>query len=178
MIIDFDNFLNEISTHKTETDYKFEIVQHTSYDDEVVYRYIFNSKNNNTYILDFEPLYEEIKNNEFLKKSKNILTSTINNEKYAKIISVEFTISGRTENDYNEPTNINENYDVLSRVSYLIDLFLNNFAHFDIYIIGYVNNKKLSLYSNYHKLFKNFNIVEAKSDYFIGGLSTFFIKNN
>lgn len=175
MIIEFLDFLNEIDTKKISTPYKFEIVPHDLYPNDVVYRYIFETMKNNTYVLDFEPFYEEITDsNIFLDSSKN--KYNVDGVECAKIISIEFTLYGRTEDNYETLTNFDEKYDVIGRISYLVDNFMLSYPHYDIFIIGYVNSKKEKLYSNYNKLFKNFEMFRGKSEFFQKGLSTFFVK--
>ena len=127
--------------------------------------------------MDFDPLYEPIESESFLINASNLLKSS-NGKIASKIISVEFTISGRTDNTFDDLTKKDEQYDVIGKISFLIENFINKHSEFDIYLIGYTTEiRKNSLYSNYYHLFNDFKLIKGKSEYFPGGLSTYFLKN-
>jgi hypothetical protein len=127
------------------TDYnniKYDIEKYKSpiYHDEENITYFFDSKNGNEYRLDLVVLKE---NDDDLKDKR------LHNKKF---ISVSFSIGNATELNYDDITNKNELYDVMSRLKYLIklneDLILNDY----VFMFGKPDDGKLKMYEYFIKI--------------------------
>jgi hypothetical protein len=105
------NKVNEIFDSKLDKlEYNEEKYKHSKYTNEENIIYYFKSKSNIEYRLDLVILMEE---NSSLKDVR------LHDKKF---ISVSFSVANSNDENYDTPTNLNELYDVMSRIRYLIEL--------------------------------------------------------
>jgi hypothetical protein len=166
--------INEVLDDKLETEYKIK----KNYLDEFKNKlttYSFKTDSGNEYDVDFynetidpEDIY--INNNKFLsdfilEKHNNLSKAIILGFTHVDNKKVKFDNNdyGTIDDPYIKRTNKNEKYELLSRIIFLIDEFINK-NNYKFYIIGkntYENN--LNVYINiFKKLFQNkFEMVET-----------------
>ena len=125
---------NEIFNSEIDhMDFKLSKKDSQHINDDYDYIYYFKSKNNNEYRLDLIKFKEDkVRNKELLNKT---------------FISISYTIVGRTESDYDERTNIHEQYDLLMRVKFLLKDFKNKYLKSDeIFMFGKTEDEKYDMY--------------------------------
>jgi len=107
--------------------------QHVKNDSD--YTYYFKSKSNNTYRLD-------------LIKFKEDNTNIKNFELHDKVfISISYTLSDRNSENYDDLTDLNEPYDLLMRVKFLIKDYKNNYMKNDeVFMFGKPQEQKTNIY--------------------------------
>jgi hypothetical protein len=179
---EINNFISEIFDKLIPTEYK--TVNNIEYGDFSYDQYIFSTKSNEKYEVDF--YYTTLR----LNKLSN-LSNYYPNENLINCIDIGFTlfndvnngyhdfgIEGTPDDPYIKRTNKNEQYEVLGKVAYIINEYIETHPQQKIYAIGkntYKSNLKAYEYM-YSKLFKSFTMVEDISDYYEEG-AIYFIKN-
>jgi hypothetical protein len=177
------NIIFEIFDKLIPTEYT--VVKDIKYGEFIYDQYVFTTKSNQKYEVDF---YHTILN---LNKLKNVI-EYFPNEKIINCIDIGFTIFNNVDNDYhdygiegtlNDPylkrTNKNEQYEVLGKVAYIVNEYIEKHPEQKIYAIGkntYKSNLKTYEYM-YEKLFKFFIKIEDKSENYNEG-AIYFIKNH
>ena len=102
--------LNEIfNSEINKLEYQVESIKNLKYPEELDYIYRFESKNNNKYRLDLV----------IIKEDNPLKDIRLHNKIF---ISVSFSISDATEENYDDETNFYESYDLMNRIKYLIDI--------------------------------------------------------
>jgi len=150
----FDNInkyleLNEIfDTNINKLDYTLEEYKHPVYDNEINKTYFFNSKNGNKYRTDFVILKED---------NSNLKDSRLFNKKF---ISISFSLAESTEINYDEPTNLNELYDVMGRIRYLIGINEHKINEGYVFMFGKPTDDKIKMYKYFIKIcFPNYRLI-------------------
>jgi len=170
-ILDFSNFrLNEELDFKMiETDFKKIPIDSIFIPGEkdTIYRFFLNS--GNSYDLYFS-LTKEVGSK--LKDSKSISDYTDN---YIPTIFFSLTNRGLNVNTFDLLTNKNEKFEVMSKVIYLIDNFVNS-NNYDVYSIGEVDENKYRFYSYYLHNLPYFKIKEGTSNNYNGKMAYYLIK--
>jgi hypothetical protein len=180
---EINNFIFEILDTLISTEY--DILKDNKYAGFYFDIYRFKSNSGNYYDVDFYK--SEINPNEYDNISKYF--SNVNK---LKIIDIGFTSTNydRTEpinleNPENDPyvkrTNKNEQYEVLGKVGYLIQEYINNNPDINVYAVG-KNSNSLNL-AAYLQMYKNifankFILIEDRSENYNGDDAYYFIKNN
>lgn len=152
---EFDKLINEIFDSKIKTDY--ETIKKT-FDGFNVEAYRFESKNHNQYDLEF--LFN-VQLTDFRLDNGEIFSEYLNsNIKYFETVDIAFTLSERIKNDdniehkeYTRNTEYNEQLDVLGRIVYLVDVFINEHPEINVYVIG--RNTHKTKINAYKKMFSN-----------------------
>jgi hypothetical protein len=141
----FDSNINMVK------DIDFEIIKykHIVYENEYNYKFIFKT-NKSEYRLDFIILIEN---------NKNINNDILKNKKY---VSVSFSEENVNSEDYDTPTNNEEQYEVLNKVIYLVNYFKNMISDRYIFMFGDPNNNsKINIYKYIlEKCFPNYRIIK------------------
>lgn len=143
--------INEIfETEYENVDYTISKYPHPEYKNEFNYTYLFDSKNGNSYRLDFVILLED----------NNNLKNKILHDK--KFISVGYSLSNRTDKNYDDPTDLEEQYDLLNRIKFLIKEFKKNInENIYIFMFGKPSDKKFIMYKYIlEKCFPNYRIIK------------------
>lgn len=123
---------------------------HPEYDNEFNYTYHFDSKNGNSYRLDFVILMED---------NNNLVNKILHDKKF---ISVGYSLSDRNDKNYDDPTNLEEQYDLLGRIIFLINEFKKNINE-EVYtfMFGKPSDKKYSMYKYIlDKCFPDYKIIK------------------
>ena len=66
--------------------------------------------------------------------------------------------------DFDSLTNNNEKLEIMGKIIYLINVYVN-IHDYSIYSIGEVDEKKMKFYNYYRKYFKEYQILSGKSKY-------------
>ena len=175
------NFVFEVFDALIPTEY--EVINDIYYGGITYDQYVFTTNSTQKYEVDF---YHTILN---LNKLNNI-SDYFPDEKLINCIDVGFTIFNNVDNDYhdygidgtlNDPylkrTNKNEQYEVLGKIAFIINEYIEKYPEQKIYAIGkntYKSNLKIYEYM-YEKLFKSFTKVEDISEYYNEG-ALYYIK--
>lgn len=159
------NNLNEIFDSKQKTDYS--IIKSDTYD-SITYR--FKTNNNISYDLEF---YKNEINTDLLLNNKFKLCNIIDIDCDYKInvIDISFTTTDRlvnnddiSHNEYYKLTNNNEIIELMARISYLINEYINKNPNIKIYCVGKDNssdkeikgsNKLIVYQAMYDRIFSN-----------------------
>ena len=150
MIKDYKIF--ELVTSMKETKFQFKEFRGYYKHDLTDYRYIFKTNSGTKYKLDLKAIKEKniIFNDD--TELKDYSKTKIQDTNICYVIS--YTLFERSHLNYEEETNKNEHYELLSKIMYLLQDFRNKFENYNVFIFGTVSDKKLKFYSNYFKMFK------------------------
>lgn len=110
--------------------------------------YFFKSKSNTEYRLDLVVL---------LEKNEDLKDKRLHNKKF---ISVSFSLSSSNYENYDDQTNLNELYDVMSRIRYLIQLneYKTNLNY--VFMFGKPAENKINMYKYFIKIcFPDYKLV-------------------
>lgn len=142
--------INEIFDKELDhLDYDINVYKHPVYENEENITYFFNTEKNNRYRLDLVILKE---NNKDLKDIR------LHNKKF---ISVSFSKSDATEDDYDNETNLYELYDIMSRIRYLIKLNEYKIENNYVFMFGKPNENKINMYEYFIKMcFPNYILIK------------------
>ena len=133
--------IDEIFDSKLDKlDFKEEVYDHPVYEGEKNTTYFFKSKRGNEYRLDLVILMES---------NSNLKDNRLHNKKF---ISVSFSISDATDDNYDDVTNKNELYDVMSRIRYLIKLNEYRINNGYVFMFGKPDEEKINMYSMFIKI--------------------------
>jgi len=139
------NFLNiekidEIFDSKIDNlDYTENKYKHSKYNNEENITYVFKSKSNTEYRLDLVVLLEE---------NKNLKDIRLHDKKF---ISVSFSLLNSNDENYDTPTNLNELYDVMSRIRYFIELNEYKINNNYVFMFGKPSTNKIKMYEYFIK---------------------------
>lgn len=102
--------------------------------------YFFKSKSNTEYRLDLVVL---------LEGNENLKDKRLHNKRF---ISVSFSLSNSKYENYDDQTNLNELYDVMSRIRYLIQLneYKTNLNY--VFMFGKPAENKINMYKYFIKI--------------------------
>ena len=106
----------------------------------------------------------------------NTSIDDITNE-YIPTIFFSLTERGLDPNTFDVLTNNKENFEVMGKVIYIIDNFVNS-NKYNVYSIGEVDDNKYRFYSYYLHNLNYFKIVEGTSYSYNGKMVYYLIKNN
>jgi len=141
--------IDEIFDSKlSELEFKESKYAHDLYQDEENIIYYFKSKTDIEYRLDLVILIE---------KNTSLKDVRLHNKKF---ISVSFSLANSNNLNYDTPTNLNELYDVMSRIRYLIEL--NEYKTKDNYVFmfGKPSDDKIRMYEYFIKIcFPDYKLV-------------------
>jgi hypothetical protein len=143
--------INEIfDTEYDNVDYKISKYPHPEYKNEFNYVYHFTSKNGNSYRLDFVTLMEN---------NQNLVNTFLHDKKF---ISVGYSLSDSTDKNYDDLTDLKEQYDLLNRIKFLINEFKKNIdENIYIFMFGKPSDKKYTMYKYIlEKCFHNYKIIK------------------
>lgn len=172
--------INEVFDSKTETTYQTSNKVVNGYQTQI---FTFKTKSNTEYDLYF--LYLDDVNIEQITINDDLLLNYLNvdNNYNIKIINIGFSLSNNEKNqkdidldlnNFDKNSNLHEQYELFSRISYLIDIYLNNNKDVDLYVA--FNNLNLNRLNIYKQIYKN-----LFSDYnyklFYGDIKDFNIYN-
>lgn len=110
--------------------------------------YFFKSKSNTEYRLDLVILFE---------RNKDLKDKRLHNKRF---ISVSFSLSNSNYENYDDQTNLNELYDVMSRIRYLIQLneYKTNLSY--VFMFGKPAENKINMYKYFIKIcFPDYKLV-------------------
>lgn len=110
--------------------------------------YFFKSKSNTEYRLDLVVL---------LEGNENLKDKRLHNKRF---ISVSFSLSNSKYENYDDQTNLNELYDVMSRIRYLIQLneYKTNLNY--VFMFGKPAENKINMYKYFIKIcFPDYKLV-------------------
>lgn len=110
--------------------------------------YFFKSKSNTEYRLDLIILFE---------RNKDLKDKRLHNKRF---ISVSFSLSNSNYENYDDQTNLNELYDVMSRIRYLIQLneYKTNLSY--VFMFGKPAENKINMYKYFIKIcFPDYKLV-------------------
>jgi hypothetical protein len=137
----FDKKLNLIEN----IDFNVVEYDHPEYKDEKNYIYYFTLKDVE-YRLDFVILKED---------NKNLKHRELYDKKF---ISISFSLKNRTDDDYDIPTELHNQYETMNYIIYLVNNFKNKIGEDYIFMFGDPNdNRKFNIYE--------FIIKQCFSDY-------------
>jgi len=166
---EINHFLIEVLDKPKETRYK-EIKK--NYQGIPLTAYRFRTDSGTSYDLEFyESNFEE---------GDVTLTNSV---KIYHGIDIAFSMTNKTrksDDEYHKRTALNEQYELFSRISFLIKKYIENNPDIDCYIIGfgeYASNMKI-----YKKLYENifssdFDIIEGTNPNYINNKAYYFLKN-
>jgi hypothetical protein len=141
--------IDEIFDSKlSELEFKESKYKHDAYQGEENIIYYFKSKTDIEYRLDLVILIE---------KNTSLKDVRLHNKKF---ISVSFSLANSNNLNYDTPTNLNELYDVMSRIRYLIEL--NEYKTKDNYVFmfGKPSDDKIRMYEYFIKIcFPDYKLV-------------------
>jgi hypothetical protein len=144
--------LNEIFNTKIEKlDFKLDKIQNDEYIDLINYKYTFKSAKNNEYIFEIEKF----------KEDNNLLKNEILHNKI--FLNMSFTIADNTIDNYDKETYLNEQFDVMNRIVFLLDNFKDNYFNKDneIFMFTTKSLKKQHMYEYIiEKYFSNYKIIK------------------
>jgi hypothetical protein len=133
--------IDEIFDSKIDKlEYKEEEYKHPKYSNEKNITYFFKSKSNTEYRLDLVILIEE---------DSNLKDKRLHNKKF---ISVSFSLANSSSDNYDDVTNLDELYDVMSRIRYLIELNEYKTKHNYIFMFGKPSDDKIKMYEYFIKI--------------------------
>lgn len=171
MILDFLNFkLNEELEFKMiETNFKEIKINSILVKGErdTIYRFISNSGNS------YDVYFSLTKEVGVKLKENTYITDYTNN--YIPTIFFSLTNRGLDINTFDLLTNKNEKFEVMGKVIYLIDYFVNS-NNYEVYSIGEVNIDKYRFYSYYLHNLPYFTIKEGDSNNYNGKMVYYLIK--
>lgn len=122
--------IKEIFNYKINNlDYREEKFKHPEYEGEENITYFFKSKSNTEYRLDFVILIE---------KEENIKDERLKDKKF---ISVSFSLSNSNYENYDKQTNLDEIYDLMSRIRYIIELNESRIKEDYLFMFGKPSDK-------------------------------------
>lgn len=163
----------EILTSIKETEYRIVSKQGYFIKDEKDYKIFFKTNSGAEYKLDLMRLKED----DIIINNQSILDlSTSKNEKGADIFAISYTLKSINLTNYDKSTNKNEHYEVLGKVCYLLKEFMQKYPQYNIFCFGNLDQKRDTFYSNYLKLFKEFNYYKVPSNYSHNGEAFYLIK--
>lgn len=156
MIINFLDYLKEIEFNMIPTDY---IINYTTLKNKKVESYDFDSKSGIGYSVYFLITNEDdelLSNNHYLNEYGDI----------TNIPTIFFSLTNRGFGEnFDDLTNNNEKLEVMGKIVYLINDYINK-HDYDIYSIGEVDEKKMKFYNYYRKYFKEYQTLTDKSKYY------------
>lgn len=133
--------IDEIFNSKVvELDYKKEIYKHPKYKGEENITYFFKSKSEVDYRLDLVILSEE---------NINLKDVRLYNKKF---ISISFSLSDSNNFNYDDVTNLNEIYDLMSKIKFLIDKNEYMLGKDYVFMFGKPIDKKIKMYEYFIKI--------------------------
>lgn len=151
--------IDEIFDSKIDKlEYKEEKYKHSKYTGEENITYFFKSKSDTEYRLDLVILIE---------KDSDLKDVRLHNKKF---ISVSFSLSNSNEENYDEQTGLDELYDVMSRIRYLIELNEYKTKYDYIFMFGKPADNKIKMYEYFIKIcFPDYRLIK---DYTSGFTNT------
>ena len=173
-------FINEVFDNLIPTEFK--VIKKIKYDDTYYDQYLFSTNSGEKYEVDF---FTTILDLSQLINVKEFFP----NDEFIKCIDIGFTAFNnvRTDihdlgimnidpNNYIKRTNNKEQYEVLGKVAYIINYYINSHTKQKIYAIGGSDQSNLRVYNNmFNKLFKSFTMIKDESDYYYNG-ANYYIK--
>lgn len=157
--------LNEVLDKKIETEYTTHNKIVNGYNTTI---FTFKTLSNTEYDLYF--LYLDDIDIDEISVNNDLLLNKVNveNDYNIKIINIGFSLSNKHKNNsdidldlsnFDKNTNLHEQYELFSRISYLINIFLKNNKNIDLYIaFNNLNINRLNIYKKiYENLFSNYN---------------------
>lgn len=142
--------IDEIFDSKIDKlEYKEEKYKHSKYTDEENITYFFKSKSDTEYRLDLVVLME---------KDSDLKDVRLYNKKF---ISVSFSLSNSNDENYDAQTGLDELYDVMSRIRYLIELNEYKIKHDYIFMFGKPADNKIKMYEYFIKMcFPDYKLIK------------------
>ena len=132
-----------------------------------IFRFI--TKSNTSYDIYFALINDLI---HLLSNGKNLCDYTTNP---FPTIFFSLTERGLNQNLFDELTNKNEKFEVMSKVIYLVNEY-DKLYKYPVYSVGEVNQNKYKFYSNYIHNIPQFKILEGNSDIYNGKKCYYLIK--
>lgn len=154
---ELNNYLNELFDHPLKTDY--EIINRRVEDwDVVTFRFKTNSETQ--YDIEFMEtetfIFNELSNG---KKLKDYINLNHVVDYFINTVDISFTLTDRvlnnpniTDDEYTKETNKNEQLELFNRITYLIQIYINEYVP-EIFVIG--KDTKPSKLKIYKKLYQN-----------------------
>jgi hypothetical protein len=142
--------IKEIFNYRINSlDYKEEKYKHPEYEAEENITFFFKSKSNTEYRLDFVILIEG---------EENIKDRRLKGKKF---ISVSFSLSNSNYEDYDKQTNLDEIYDLMSRIRYIIELNEYRVKDDYVFMFGKPSDNKIKMYQYFIKIcFPDYEIIK------------------
>lgn len=169
--------LNEIFNSKIETKYKKYNKNFEGYDSVI---YEIETKTNNKYKIIFSN-FDDVNIFDLFDENHELLINRLNiDENYdLKIINISFGLIGLNINyeTSNINTNLNEQYDLMGRITYIISEYMKEFTT-DIFLVtNEYDNRKIDMYEAIYKnIFKDYNFT--KTNGIVDGTKYLFFINN
>lgn len=137
----FDSEINDL-------DYVENKHNHPKYDNESNITYLFKTKSGVEYRLDFVILKED---------NQNLKDIRLHNKKF---ISVSFSLSNSNNQNYDNIANLNEVYDLMGRIKYLISLNEYKLKYNYVFMFGKPSGRKIKMYEYFIKLcFSDYKLI-------------------
>jgi len=135
-ISDFNGFINEIKYEELKTDFKLDFNNSEQFIGKFNYLYTFQTNSGNRYVVDFI----------YLSDDKSPYP---NRDIYNMSFTLEKNRNLDDYKDYEKPSQLNEEHEVIKRVLFIINDFLNNKGSNSIILIGETEDKrKINWYRN------------------------------
>lgn len=172
-MLKLEEILNEILQEPISTPYNCEQVTGKYIPKEKDLRCYFKTNSGNEYVVDFFTIVEP--KTVFINGKSIIELSTLvtDDKEYAYLIGLAFSLKERDREDaeeYESSTFENEQYEVLGRVTSVIEQFITNNPKYNILsIMGDTEKRRMDSYLYiFNNQFKDkFNSYKGNSDYFI-----------
>lgn len=148
--------LNEIFDSSIDKlEYEVESIKNMTHPDELDYVYFFESKSGNKYRLDLV----------IIKEDNSCLKDTRLHDKV--FISVSFSVSDASDQNYDDETNLNEVYDLLNRIKYLINIHRRTKIDEEKYVFMFgqpERDEKLKTYTYFIKIcFPDYKLIKDRT---------------
>lgn len=169
------NLLQEIGTSKIKSDVKH-IKTHSDIDGEYNDSYIFKTNSGNEYQIDFItytiPGDQIVGNKKIIELS--VKHSKENPPKFVYVSLIQFSVKGADESNFNNKTNLNELYEVMGRIMFIVDEFLKH-TDINIFLVTAVDNERLNLYLQYIRTqLTNLQLIKSNKKY-VGNIDNYFL---
>jgi hypothetical protein len=145
MITKYTDFVNEVLASELETSYIFD--SYITDDGNIWFTYEFKTNRGNVYKIDlcnvksniYDQGYEYYHN---LSKFVNLNSSNI------VVVSFSLKSRGFNINTYDKPTDFNEQYEVLQRITYIMKCFIKKYSNYNCIVVTCdidpaINNSKI-----------------------------------
>ena len=96
------------------------------------------------------------------------------------LLSISFSLADTGDDDYDDSTYLNEQFDILNRVKFLVDDFIKKYYNYkkEIFMFGKPEDRRYNTYKYIiSKCFKDYKLIKDYTSYFESKIGFYLIKN-